>query len=285
MTEIDKEREYYNNFQFVIFDINYVGYERQQYLEANPDWNENIQIHFMWVIENLSIERIIEIFLSKDWFDKMDIEIIVPQLYTIVGTLNQMIRNPNEYIGNFDAYNFYKYPILFAILNHFRKMNKDYNGEGYKWNLSILYFFKNKTAELYNHYEAIIKVVRAQQETNSLKEMEELLLKREQHTLLMKQKINNYHKEKRPCSNCNKLVSVSNMATHKRSDSCINFKEKEEKPIKPRNDYMNEKLPCQFCNKLVSRSNMPKHNKTDSCITIRNILLTTNKDKDIDLEI
>jgi len=280
MTEIDKEREYFNNFQFVIFDINYAGYEKQQYLEANPDWNENIQIHFMWVIENLSIERIIEIFLSKDWFDKMDIEIVVPQLYTILGTLNQMIKYPNKYFGNFDADNFYQYPILFAILNHFRKMNENYKEEGYKWNLSIINYFRNKTAELYNHYEAIKKVKHAQEETNSLKEMEELLLKQEQHRLLMIQKINNYHKEKRPCDNCNKLISVRNMATHRRSDSCINFSKKEDKPIKPRNEYMNEKLPCQFCNKPVSRSNMPKHNKTDSCITIRNILLTTNKDKD-----
>ena len=282
MTEIDKERDYFNNYKIIQFPN---SYEKQLYKEANPDWNEEEDFEFIEKRDNLSIEKIVEIFLCKELFDKMDIEIVVPQLFTIMGTLNQMIRYPYKYYGNFEDCNFYQYHILFAILEHFRNMNKDYNGDGYKWNLSIPYFFRNKVIELYNHYEAIIKVKQAQEKTNSLKEMEELLLKQEQHRLLMKQKINDYHKEKRPCENCNKLVSVSNMATHKRSDSCINFSKKEDKPIKPRNEYMNEKLPCQFCNKPVSRSNMPKHNKTDSCITIRNILLTTNKDKDIELEI
>jgi hypothetical protein len=286
MTEIDKEREYFNNFQYIVFDSDY---EKQEHIIANPDFDndKNIEerVEFIEKRDNLSVERIIEIFLCKDWFDKMNIDNVIIQLRIILGTLNEMIKYPTCFTGNITNGNFYQYHILHAILERFLDMNKDYNRDNYKWNFSIPYFFKNKTLELLNHYNALKKTIEEeavnQEKINKAKE-------EEQHTLLMKQKINDYHKEKRPCSNCNKLVSVRNMAIHRKSDSCINFsenEEKEEKPIKTRTEYMNEKLPCQFCNKPVSRSNMPKHNKTHSCITIRNILLTNNKDKDIDLEI
>jgi hypothetical protein len=286
MTEIDKEREYFNNYKIIVFDSNY---EKELYKEANPDFdndkNTEERVEFVEKRDNLSVERIIEIFLCKDWFDKMNIDNVILQLRIILGTLDKMIKYPTDFTGNITNEYFYIYHILHAILERFLDMNKDYKRDNYKWNFSIPYFFKNKTLELLNHYKALKKTIEEeavnQEKINKVKE-------EEQHKLLMKKKINDYHKEKRPCSNCNKLVSVSNMATHRRSDSCIHFsknEEKEEKPIKTRTEYMNEKLPCQFCNKLVSRSNMPKHNKTDSCITIRNILLTTNKDKDIDLEI
>jgi phage FluMu protein Com len=247
MTEIDNKQKYFNNYKVKVFDS---AYDMKLFMEANPDWNTDEDEKFNELRDNLSVNDIYDIFLCRDVLDKIPIGICCSTLRRYYDILSNMIQFPTCYINNvLLGYlpDFYEYNILFAILKHFRDMNKGVCSNNL--NTVLLKIFKKKVIELMEHYIQIRD--------------NDDVYKQKQLQLQMIQQLKMKHNEKIPCENCNKLISRSNMSLHKKTMDCI---VEIIKPKKTKKEYMNEKISCKNCNKLVSRSNMSKHKETKYCI-------------------
>jgi hypothetical protein len=140
--------------------------------------------------------------------------------------------------------------------------------------LNEIYFNINYRLETNEEYKIILEQRQMQleeEETRRLIELEKSLKEK-------KNKKSEYYNNKLPCPVCNKLISRSNLAVHKRTDTCQNITKKKkeedntvglldniETPIPKEETYPPKGFYLCSCGEIIKTTSKTSHKKTNKC--------------------
>jgi len=232
------------------------------------------------LLDNLDISE--EEYLEKV-FNSSSIENVKGKLFIIQHLVDR------EFIGNYNIKQYYIQWIFHNLLEKFG-MTFDKNIEPL---IQYLISLRDKVTNIYKIKEKELKESKEYKMKFVMDQLNKLFLIQEERRLALekiqlqemkkREKQNSkksYYTTKKPCPNCDKLISRSNMALHKRSDICKNFvkpinldicsviEEEEEEEVEKEVKL----FVCDCGARPMNYSNKYNHQKGKKCKTLRGII-------------